>query len=261
MLPRLLVACALLAFAPAALAAPPKSANKQTKERAKPPKKKTPRGLAFKALRTIIKDATFKDMTFEEFTEWLSRQTEANIVVKWKVIEEAEIDVNKLINLKLREVTIRKIIELVFEQVTGELKNVELAAKADDNTLIISTKRDLYKELVTRTYDIQDLLIVVPNFKSRGADFPGGGARPGGIATGGSSGELKSGTPEEVAQNLINIITSQIEPESWAVNGGKGTIAYFRGKLVVRNNLIVHEMIGGPEKKKPAPKVPPSPEK
>ena len=227
---RLLIALAALIFATPVIAAPPARDDKPPKKVARKParKKKVPRGLAFKALRTVIDNATFKEMTFEEFTEWLARQTEANVVVKWKIIEEAGIETDKLINLKLRKVTIRQIIELVFEQVTGELEFVELAAKADDNTLIISTKRDLYTELVIRTYDVQDLLIAVPHFKSIGA---------------------------QMAQELMNLITSHVEPKSWAVNGGKGTIAFFRGKLVIRNNLIVHELIGGPPKQKSAPRT------
>lgn len=253
---RLLIALAALIFATPVIAAPPARDDKPAKKVARKPakKKKVPRGLAFKALRTVIDNATFKEMTFEEFTEWLARQTEANVVVKWKIIEEAGIETDKLINLKLRKVTIRQIIELVFEQVTGELEFVELAAKADDNTLIISTKRDLYTELVIRTYDVQDLLIAVPHFKSIGAQIPGGRAIPGGVASGSGS-ESRNKTQEQMAQELMNLITSHVEPKSWAVNGGKGTIAFFRGKLVIRNNLIVHELIGGPPKQKSAPRT------
>lgn len=253
---RLLVAILLLGFTAPLLSAPPKSDDRDPKRSTKSVKKKPPRGLAFKTLRTVVKNATFKEMTFEEFTEWLARQGKANVIVRWKVIEDAGIDVNKLINLKLHDVTVRQIIELVFEQLAAELNRVELAAKADDNTIIISTKRDLYKDLVTRTYDIQDLLIVVPDFAAQGAGTPTGRSTPGaGLSSGRQSQELKSGTPEELAQSLINIITSQIEPESWAINGGKGTIAYFKGRLVIRNNLIVHELIGGPPKQKSAPQT------
>ena len=256
---RLLAAVLLLVFAAPLMSAPPKSDDRDPKRSTRSVKKKPPRGLAFKTLRTVVKNAVFKDMTFEEFTEWLARQGKANVIVRWKVIEDAGIDVDKLINLKLHDVTVRQIIELVFEDLAAGLDKVELAAKADDNTIIISTKRDLYKDLVTRTYDIQDLLIVVPDFAAQGAGTPTGRSTPGaGLSAGRQSQELKSGTPEELAQSLINIITSQIEPESWAVNGGKGTIAYFKGRLVIRNNLIVHELIGGPGANKPKAPSPPS---
>lgn len=49
------------------------------------------------------------------------------------------------------------------------------------------------------------------------------------------------------AQALIDLITQAIEPQTWQVNGGRGTIRYFApGRvLVVRNTLRVHEQIGG----------------
>lgn len=251
------LALVAIAFTTTTVAAPPakddKPAGKVKKDEKKSGrKKKTPRGLAFKALRTVIDDATFKDMTFEEFTEWLARQTEANIIVRWKIIEDAGIDIDTRFSLKLREVTIRQITKYVFAEVTAGL-DIELAVKADDNTLIISTRRDLSTELVIRTYDVQDLLIDVPNFYSLASAF-GGGAVPGGAIAGSGIGEYGSKTQDELAQELMNLITSHVEPESWAVNGGKGTISFFRGKIIVRNNLIVHELIGGPNNKKPARK-------
>jgi len=60
---------------------------------------------------------------------------------------------------------------------------------------------------------------------------------------------LSGGTAAELsnARSLINLITLTIEPDSWAENGGRGTISYFAPvhALVVRNTLHVHEQIGG----------------
>jgi hypothetical protein len=60
---------------------------------------------------------------------------------------------------------------------------------------------------------------------------------------------LAGGTAAELAgaQALIDLITRTIEPDSWAENGGRGTISYFAPvhALVVRNTLHVHEQIGG----------------
>jgi hypothetical protein len=48
-------------------------------------------------------------------------------------------------------------------------------------------------------------------------------------------------------QQLIDLIESTIEPESWDVNGGPGTIRYYSPLhvLVIRNSQRVHEQIGG----------------
>lgn len=49
------------------------------------------------------------------------------------------------------------------------------------------------------------------------------------------------------AQALIDLITETIQPDSWEINGGRGTIRYFAPLhvLVVRNNLRAHEELGG----------------
>lgn len=64
---------------------------------------------------------------------------------------------------------------------------------------------------------------------------------PGGAATFGIQQELAG------AQALIDLITETIEPETWEINDGRGTIRYFSPLhvLVVRNNRHVHEELGG----------------
>lgn len=68
-------------------------------------------------------------------------------------------------------------------------------------------------------------------------------------ARGGDDKMLAGGTAAELsnAQALIDLITRTIEPDSWAENGGRGTISYFAPvhALVVRNTIHVHEQIGG----------------
>jgi hypothetical protein len=49
------------------------------------------------------------------------------------------------------------------------------------------------------------------------------------------------------AQQLIDVITATIAPESWEATGGNGRIMFFRplNVLVIRNSAEVHEQIGG----------------
>jgi hypothetical protein len=47
-------------------------------------------------------------------------------------------------------------------------------------------------------------------------------------------------------RELIALITTSLEPESWAANGGSGTIVPFRDRLIVRNSPFVHQQLGGP---------------
>lgn len=49
------------------------------------------------------------------------------------------------------------------------------------------------------------------------------------------------------AQALIDLITETIQPGTWEIDGGRGSIRYFSPLhlLVVRNNQRVHEELGG----------------
>jgi hypothetical protein len=67
--------------------------------------------------------------------------------------------------------------------------------------------------------------------------------------TTGAVGGGSVGVQQELAnaQALIDLITETIQPESWEINGGRGTIRYFAPLhvLVVRNNQRAHEELGG----------------
>lgn len=88
-----------------------------------------------------------------------------------------------------------------------------------------------------------------------GGGFGGGGIGGGGFGGGGSGGQGGGGagqgtgqdaSVEENLEKLVELIKNTVEPESWDDAGGKGTIRIWRQSLVIRNNIEVHEKIGGP---------------
>lgn len=61
---------------------------------------------------------------------------------------------------------------------------------------------------------------------------------------------MKVTTEDEKLQEFMELILVTIEPESWQINGlgGEGMIFPYKGKLIVRNNRHVHQLIGGGRK-------------
>jgi hypothetical protein len=51
---------------------------------------------------------------------------------------------------------------------------------------------------------------------------------------------------EEEMDTLIDLIQNTVEPDTWAVNGGRGQIYPFRRLLIVYNSILVHQRLGGP---------------
>lgn len=210
--------------------------------------KKPARNLAVAALRMNIENAAFEETTFEEFIEWLERTTQANVVVRWKLLEDEGVERDCPIELKRKDIPLRDLLPLVFAQVTEKLPEVELAARADGNTLMITTRQDIQTKNIVRVYDVQDLLAVAPNFRGMQVDLSGG-ARSTVRDTGRAGGAQGDDDPREkldpLVKKLIDAITTHVQPLSWKVNGGKGTIRYFKGRLVVNNNIEVHQLLGG----------------
>ncbi len=260
--PAVLAVLTLALLLPAAsFAGPPDSgqgdrgrSKKHDEQRKKDKPKAAPKNLAVKAMRLVIEEAVFQDMTFEEFADWLARTTKANVVVRWKILEKAGVERDCPLDLKRKNLTIRKLLRLVFEQVTEDLPTVELAAKADGNTLILSTRKEINAKRFARVYDIQDLIHSIPNFKAvddYGEEDPEDKRamrlrlkRLRAERLRGKRGNKERKIPSR-AHLLIDIIMTHIQPLSWKVNGGKGTIVFYKGKLVVYNNIEVHQQIGG----------------
>jgi hypothetical protein len=76
------------------------------------------------------------------------------------------------------------------------------------------------------------------------AGFPGAGGFGAGAGMGAAP-NAAAAQPPDNGQALVDLIQRTIEPASWDINGGPGSIVYFRPRqvLVVRNRSEVHEQL------------------
>ena len=199
-----------------------------------------PRNPAVKGLRLIIAEAEFEDLTLEDFTEWIGRTTGAQIVVRWNMLEAAGYERDETLNIKAAKIPMRKLIEEAFNQLNPILERPELSVSADGNILTISTRKDLNSRMITRVYEAEDLLISVPNFI---AEVNGPQLRPRHNVE--AAGRKRIGTQDPEISALIKTLTTHIEPHSWKTAGGKGTIRFFNGRLIIYNSIEVHLRISG----------------
>lgn len=197
--------------------------------------------LAVRGLNQIIEDATFKEMPFDEFTEWLGRTTEANVVVRWKSLEAVGIERDLPLNIEARNIRLRDLIVRVFDQLTDGRPSAVLAVKADGNTLWVSTRQDINTKLFTRVYDVQDLLVAAPQFF--GIDNPGVDADRGMRSSNRDKNRESKVPADQPASDLIRIIMTHVQPRSWKAAGGQGTIVIHEGRLIIYNNIEVHQTI------------------
>lgn len=220
------------------------SGKKSDSENKSGSKRKPPKNLAVKGLAMVLKDVEITDMTLDEFAEWLGRKTKANVIVRWKLLEEVGIEPDYPIAIKTDRIRVRDLLSFLFRRMHEEDPSVELAIMADDNTFIISTRADFANKRVVRTYDVQDMLVAIPDFQADARfDLLIDAGRS--LEANMQQGSARDADEQKAADELIRLVTTHVIPASWQVNGGKGTIRYFKGRLVVNNSLEVHQLLGG----------------
>jgi len=213
-------------------------------------------------LDRVLPVVNFSNVTLKDAIDFLRDVSGSNIHVNWKAIEAAGITPDTAINIKLRQVLLQKVLGLLLSEASG---GTELAFYIDDGVIEITTKEIADNTMYTVLYPVQDLLVVPPMFieppqfdlsyaASRGQS---GGSGSRGSSGGGSQSLIANGANWNQQQNqppvkdakanaLIDLIVATISPNSWVPNGGKATVRFFDGYLIVTAPRSVHEMIGGP---------------
>ncbi len=234
-------------------------------------------------LNREIPEVGFDQEPFEDVLDWFRAQGLKNIVVHWQIVEDAgDIDRSTPVELRVSELSVWEMLDLVLSTVSDSASVPEgrLSYRIINGLIRISTREDFAGEIVVRTYDVENLLQALIFYDDAptvsvagtgsggggegggrgpggGGRGPGGGGRgpggggsgPGGdgsIFEGGGGGDLIDfqGIREEQVEKLMALILS-INPSSWFVNTGSGTVSEFRGKLIIAQTIEMHEIIGG----------------
>ena len=218
-------------------------------------------------LDQVIPDVKFTNVALKDALEFLRDVTGANIHVNWKAIEAAGVSQDINVNMRLREVQFRKALGLLLNEAGA---GTALTYYFDQNVLEVTTRELADKEMFTRVYSVEDLVLDVPDFTdapdlslvatstggSGGGGGGGGGSKGGGGGGGGGGGifgNSNTTTPTddkhkskiERGEDLVTLVRETVYPDVWRENGGTASIRYFNGKLIVTAPRSVQEAIGG----------------
>lgn len=205
-------------------------------------------------LNARVPEITFQDAPFDQVMDWLASYTGMNVVVRWERLDAFGVERDRPITISVRNLRLSQVLWMIMNEAgRGEVK---LAYRASGTLLVMSTAEDLGKEMLTRVYDVGDLLVRIPRFRnSPQIDLTqqtgGGGGNTqvfGGAGGGMGDEDDQQGTDElvtEEMQHLMDLIQQTIEPDTWAQYGGMGTIHAWRNQIVVRNNILVHQLLAG----------------
>ena len=220
---------------------------------------------ATRSLNRTLPEVKFTGTTLRDSFDFLRDVSGANIHVNWRALEAAGVTGDTQVNVRLRDVPLRKVLNTLLDEAGVGL----LTYYTSEGVIEVTTSELADKEMITRVYPVDDLIMEIPDFDnapsfslsdsqgsggsggtSGGSRGGGGGGGGGGFSFGGGSGggeqKEKTKTKTERADALVKMIREVIRPEIWRENGGEASIRYYNGNLVVTAPRSVHEALGGP---------------
>lgn len=229
--------------------------------------------------RVRVGEIAFEGVPLEQVLDWLAEYTGSNVVVRWSDLQAVGIERDKPISVRARNLPLSQALWMIMNEAAGQT-GARLAYRAGGNVILFSTFEDLNRDMVVKVYDVRDLLAAVPFHANArfGNDIQYVESVQPRVAAGAVAfqpviGRAFSGVElytdddegerfedewndgrEKAMRELIDAVVASIEPDSWQVNGGPGTIVPFKDSfLVVRNSPLVHQQIGGPLTDREAP--------
>lgn len=133
------------------------------------------------ALQQRLSEFKVEGIPFAEVISMLARSSGANIYVKWARLEQAGVDRQTPVSVQLHNTTLAKTLDVVLDSV--ETNEINLGYYVHENVITISLSESRRTDLVTRVYDMTDLMFQIPDIA------------PGNIGNGsGASGGTSSGS-------------------------------------------------------------------
>jgi len=261
----ILAAVMLLSFARPAVAqepgagAPPAASSADNRDEA-----------IIRLLETTVVDVAYDRIDFEKIIQELRDRHSLNIHISWTELEAAGVRRDQRIEMKLKSVTLSTLLDLLLrEAAAGSKAADEVVYHVESGVIVIDLGQRRREERIMRMYPVSDLLesgyairrfanTPVLGMELTGREFVGG-ERPqqpdaGGFGGGGggaspsifgSSGEDPQRVTEmERVQQLIDLVTECVEPDSWDIAGGDiGSIRYANASLIIRQTLRNHQKL------------------
>jgi hypothetical protein len=199
--------------------------------------------------------ANFTGVALGDAIEYIRDITQANMHVNWRALEEVGVGKDTVVNLRLRAVPLKTVLRLMLNEAGG---GTALTYYVADGVIEITTQELADKELITKVYPIDDLIMdfpdpVPPEFNIQATAQTSGNGGGGGSSGQGIIGSGNTATNDQQnrtsqkdrAEDLIKIIQDSIQPNVWKENGGLASIHFFKGSLIVTAPRSVHQALAG----------------
>jgi len=203
-------------------------------------------------LGNIIRTVDIRQATARDAFAWWSESSGIPLVINWDALELEGLDPETPIDMQLQFVPVGQLLSILMRAASPE---VELVSDTTPYYVQVMTKRQARTMLVTRVYDIADLLHEAPNFTDAPtmdlaetlSELAGeGGSQLFDDAE--QEDDDDRPTRAQRGDTIADLIRTTLEPEIWAANGlgGASSVRHLRGRLIVRAPNYIHRQIGLP---------------
>jgi Flp pilus assembly secretin CpaC len=190
-------------------------------------------------LERRLPEVRLEASAFADVIDFLRDVSGTNIFVNWRALEGVGIDRTTPVTARLRDVRFSKVLRTILDDVGAG--GVRLGYTIDDGVITISTEEDLASNVVTRVFDIRDLIVQIPDFDNPPqfqlqGSTGGGGGGGGGLFGGGqtAAGDTGAATRADLVDAIIDLIQQTVSADTWKENGGTiGSIRELQGQLIV----------------------------
>ena len=200
-----------------------------------------------KAALPNVVSVEFIETPLEEVALFLADRLKINVLLDTRALDDVGIGTDTPVTFS-QKLPLRQLLNQM-------LRPLELTWEVRDESLVITTPEEAERRLVTVLYPVSELLETTggggmggysnDHFCSSagGGFFKGAPVAPQIMAPVNVPHWLTPSTPN--ADNLIDLLTSQLAPQSWDAVGGPGSIGYFpRSRcLVVSQTYQLHQKV------------------
>jgi beta-lactamase regulating signal transducer with metallopeptidase domain len=180
------------------------------------------------ALAKRIPELNLDGKRLVDVIDGFKEEAPINIFVDWSALEKVGVSREAPVTARMKDIPIGKAIKAVLGEVA--MGKAHLSFYSNEFGVVVTTLEEERRQTTsTRTYDIRDLLVEVPDYEP---DFSPSATA--GLTTKPATTREKRMTRQERVELLIRLIKETIDPDSWRDNGGiVGAVKELSGQLVV----------------------------
>lgn len=204
-------------------------------------------------LRDTRMPVTFNDNAFEDVVAFIGSTTNIDIDIDWESLADIGVDPDTPVDLTLKNVQV----SVLLDRVLGKVSDPTLPAgwAIQDGILTIASDEVLRLNTILETYDIRDLIFVVPDFdnapefdlQSAVSQAGGGGGGGGGQSPfSGGGGNVVDLPRGDRVQAIIDLIQANVDPDGWtSIGGDTSSITELNGNFIITSTPKNHRAIIG----------------